>query len=228
MSGRRWTEEEDATLRARYADEPTRLIAADIGRTALSVYQHARSMGLTKSESYLSSEAARRIQQADKREAFRNSRFKRGHATWNKGVKGSTGHQDACKAHHFKPGTISGRAAQRLKPLGAFTINADGCLEIKVSEISGARKLRWKPYHRVIWERAHGPVPAGSIIVFKSGMHTTDPELITLDRLECITRKENILRNSYLRYGKEVAALIRLRGAIARQINKRAKNEQDT
>jgi hypothetical protein len=48
--------------------------------------------------------------------------------------------------------------------------------------------------------------------------------IITLGRLELISRAENMRRNSYhTRYPKEVAQLIQLRGALNRQINKRLK-----
>ena len=58
-------------------------------------------------------------------------------------------------------------------------------------------------------------------------MKTTDPDQITADKVECISRAENMKRNSYHRYGKEIASLVQLRGAINRQINKRSKkNEQ--
>lgn len=54
-------------------------------------------------------------------------------------------------------------------------------------------------------------------------MLTTDPEMVTVDRLECITRSENMLRNTYHRYGKEVAQLIQLRGVITRKIREKEK-----
>ena len=56
-------------------------------------------------------------------------------------------------------------------------------------------------------------------------MHTTEPDQITADRVECITRAENMRRNTYHRYGPEVAKLVQLRGAINRQIRKREKEQ---
>jgi len=51
---------------------------------------------------------------------------------------------------------------------------------------------------------------------------------ITLDRVECISLAENMRRNSYLtRYPKEVADLIRLRGALNRKINTRERRRAE-
>jgi hypothetical protein len=53
-------------------------------------------------------------------------------------------------------------------------------------------------------------------------MRTTVLEDITADKVECISRSENMRRNSYHRYGQEIARLVQLRGALTRQINKRS------
>ena len=82
---------------------------------------------------------------------------------------------------------------------------------------------RWVALHRIVWERENGQVPPGHIVVFRQGLLTTDPDLITVDRLECITRSENMQRNTYHRYGKEVAQLIQLRGVITRKIREKEK-----
>ena len=54
-------------------------------------------------------------------------------------------------------------------------------------------------------------------------MTPTTLEEITLDKVECISLAENMRRNSCHQYGKEIARLIQLRGAVSRQINKRGK-----
>ena len=37
-------------------------------------------------------------------------------------------------------------------------------------------------------------VPAGHVVRFRAGMRTTDPALLTVDRLECVTRAEHATR----------------------------------
>ena len=78
--------------------------------------------------------------------------------------------------------------------------------------------------HRLVWEAACGAVPDGHIVVFRPGRKTTDPDKITLDALELLTRAENMRRNSvHSKYPPEVARLVQLRGALTRQINRKAK-----
>ena len=75
-----------------------------------------------------------------------------------------------------------------------------------------------------MWEQANGPTPPGHIIVFKPGSRTADPEQITLDRLECISRAENARRNHPRNVSPEFAKLAQLKGAINRQLNRMIKN----
>lgn len=48
-----------------------------------------------------------------------------------------------------------------------------------------------------------------------------------LENLECISRRELMLRNTVHRHGPEIAALSQLRGALKRQINRRTKTEPE-
>lgn len=54
---------------------------------------------------------------------------------------------------------------------------------------------------------------------FKPGMHTVVYGEITVDRLECITKGENMRRNTLHRYPKEIADVIRARAVLNRRIN---------
>lgn len=108
-------------------------------------------------------------------------------------------------------------------PIGAERINSDGLLERKVAHggaVNAAR--RWVGVHRLVWEAAHGPVPPGHAVCFKRGCATTAASEITLDRLELLSSADQMRRNSYLRFGPDIARLIQLRGALNRQLNKRA------
>jgi hypothetical protein len=221
-----WTADEDETLRINYANFPTYLIAHVLNRSERAVYQRAESFGLKKSAAYLASDAAGRIQRGRTDPRLTKTQFRKGQAAWNKGVRGVVGVQPECRATQFKKGQLSGRAQALLKPVGATRI-VYGNLERKVTEGGLYPAARWQPVHRLVWEAANGPVPRGHLAVFKPGRHTTHEADITLDRLEVITRAENMRRNSYLtRYPKEVADLIRLRGALNRKINRRTKGEK--
>jgi hypothetical protein len=218
-----WSEPELALLRARYACELTADIARALGRCPTSVYGKAAKLGLRKSAAFVA-ECSRRAM-SDPAHPGRQWHFGAdGVAPWNKGLKGMTGTHPNSTVNHFKPGQLSGRAAQLVLPLGTLRVSSDGVLERKVCETSGPSNLRWKAVHRLLWEQAHGAVPAGHVVVFRVGRKTTDDALITLDALELVSRAENMRRNSvHAKYPPELARLVQVRGALTAQINRKAK-----
>lgn len=220
MSGKPWTPEEVATLRAEFADSRTDDLAARLCRSYTTVAQKAAKLGLRKSAAYLASPECHRF---DGIKGI-GSRFVAGHQTWNKGKPGSTGVQAACRATQFKPGRPANEA-RNYKPIGSVRVCADGYLEKKLSDDpSLPPKQRWVAVHRLVWEAENGPIPDGWIVVFRPGQKTTDEAAITLDRLEMLTRAENMKRNSlYAKYPPELARLVQLRGVLNRQINSKAK-----
>lgn len=223
MSGKPWTPEEVATLRAEFADSRTDDLAAKLCRSYTTVAQKAAKLGLRKSAAYLASPDCHRF---DGKKGGA-SRFVAGHHTWNKGKRGTTGLQDGCRATQFKPDRPASES-RNYRPIGSLRICADGLLEKKLSDDpSLLPKRRWVAVHRLVWEAANGPIPDGWIVVFRPGQKTTDEAAITLDRLEILTRSENMKRNSlYAKYPPELARLVQLRGALTRQINRKAKEEQ--
>jgi hypothetical protein len=209
-----WTKSQLATLRREYPNRQTKLIAEKIGHSVSSTYQKALKLGLHKSAEYLASPASGRLDG----KIGSAHRFHKGQISWNRGMHWAAGGRSA--ETRFKPGQLNGRARQLLKPLGTMRVNADGYLEQKITnEGSGGR--RWKAVHRLVWEREHGPVPVGHVVVFKPGRRATNPEEITLDAVELVTREELMQRNTVHRYPKQIAQLIQLKGAVQRQINKR-------
>lgn len=220
MSGRPWTRAELAAVRRRYPNEPTAELAKSLGRSLSATYNMADKLGLTKSAKYLASPAACRLGLGDN--PGWAHRFTPGHATWNKGKHHKP---PGSERGWFKPGTLNGAAAQRMQPIGCEKIGSDGVLTRKVSN-NRSRYARWKPVHRIVWEASNGPVPRGFIVVFRPGKKTAVAAEIAPDRLELISRAENMRRNSYLtRYPKEVADVIRLRGALRRKINNRMRKQ---
>lgn len=225
MKRRAWTQAELDELRVRYAREPASAIARDMRRGTRGVYAAAHKLGLSKPLEVVAEMARERSRQPGHGGA--GHRWPKGHAPWNKGLPGSTGTHPNSRATQFKPGQYNGRAALLRLPLGCLRVNADGVLERKVTDLPGAPNLRWKAVHTLLWVAAHGPVPAGHVVVFKPGMKTNELDRITLDKLECISRRENMLRNSvHAKYPPELAKLVQLRGALQRQINRRARGQE--
>lgn len=149
------------------------------------------------------------------------TRFQPGQAAWNKGLHYQPGGRS--EETRFKPGRPAS-AARNYRPVGSLRLSRDGCLERKVTDDpSVVPAKRWVGVHRLVWSAAHGPVPDGHAVAFLPGRRTTIEAEITLDALELVTRQELMQRNTYHNYGPEIAKAIQLRGAINRQINKRAK-----
>lgn len=203
-----WTLAELAHLRSVYPDTPNQVLSGQMGRSTKAICLKARQLGIHKSAAFMAAEGGR---------------FQAGFTPWNKGVPGSTGKQDGCKATQFKAGRPP-QASSNYRPIGSIRLTVYGYIEQKVTDDRSLYPARrWAPVHRLVWERDVGPIPPGHIVAFKPGMLTTDPEQITPDRLDCITRRENMLRNTCHRYGKDIAQLTQLRAAITRQLNKKEK-----
>lgn len=86
-----------------------------------------------------------------------------------------------------------GPASKDQAPIGTYRVRSGRLLQKVV--LSGKDNDRWRPVHRLVWEAAHGPVPAGHSVYFKQGMATTVLEEIKLDRLELLDRREAALRH---------------------------------
>lgn len=221
MNGRPWTAAELELLRRNYADSKTEDIAIALGRTTSTVYQQARRLGLAKSPQWIADTARERSMALD--HGGVKTRFVKGQKSWNDGVKGICGTHERSRATQFKKGRPP-EESRNYKPVGSLRITRDGILERKMTDdplLYPAR--RWTPVARLVWEEANGPIPAGHLVRFKHGMATVELEEITVDRLECVSRAEHMRTHTYHQYGPEVASVVQLRGAITRQINKRAK-----
>lgn len=222
-----WTEQDLDALRRLYADFPGDVVAKVLKRPIGTVYRMARKLGLAKSAEFLASDRSGRIQRATQHPSMVANQFKPGLTPWNKGKHVVAGGRSA--ETRFKPGTMP----HTWMPVGSYRVVRNAKrpdqvhVEQKVAETPGPNNLRWTPVTRLVWERAHGPVPEGSIVVFKPGMKTLVPEAITLDRLECITKKENARRNHPRVRDPELGRLVALKGAITRQVNRIKRNAEE-
>lgn len=128
-----WTLEQIEQVRLQYPDCSTKNLADALGLPLQSVYQKAYSLGLKKSAAFFSSEASGRTM--GDRGIY--MRFKKGHKTWNKGMKGVN---FGGKETQFKKGSAPSNAL----PVGFVRTVQDGYLEIKTEP--GMRK--WALLHR--------------------------------------------------------------------------------
>jgi HNH endonuclease len=205
-----WTASQLAVLRREYADRQTAEVARLVGHTLSSTYRTAYRLGLHKSEAYLASPAAGRLDGVQ----GASHRFTKGHASWNKGTHWKAGGRSP--ETQFKPGA----RPHTWRPIGSERVNDDGIRQRKISD-TGYPPRDWKSIHVLIWEAANGPVPRGHIVVFKD----RNREHLVLENFELVTRQELMRRNSYhTRYPKDIGLVIQLKGALQRQINKRERD----
>lgn len=208
---RKWTARELRRLRRDYPHMPTSRVARALRRSLTATYQRARILGLTKSAVYLASVESGRLSAMNPRGSA--YRFQKGHKTWNKGLSVDIGGNGT----RF----TAGHRPQTWRPVGSERIDRDGILWRKVSDTRNKR-ADWQAVHVLTWEAINGPLPRGKFVVFADrNQRNFDPA-----NLLAVTRAENMRRNTYHRYPKEVARLIQLRGALNRQINKRERDAQ--
>jgi len=224
MPGRHWTPDEEALLRELYATTRTADLCQQFGGSSVArISAKANAIGLRKTPELLSAMARERTTAPG--HASQRHRWAPGSQPWNTGLTGVVGTHPATRACQFRPGN----RPHTWVPIGSFRIVADDMvLEQKFSDAKGSPRARWRSYAAIVWEREHGPIPADHIVVFRPGMKTFEPDEITADKLECITRAQNMARNTFRRHGPEVARLVQLRGVLSRAINQRLREEETT
>lgn len=209
MNNNHWTQEQVEILRRMYPDHFAREIAVIIGRSVSSVYEKALKLGIK-----CSPEKIRRsgLLSATNPNTIA-ARFPKGHIPANKGKKISAETYAKCQPTMFK----KGNRPHNHRPVGSERVNADGYLEVKVAEPG-----KWRCKHRIIWEQHNGEIPKGFNVQFKNH----NPLDCRIENLYLISKAEQMrTENSYIaRYPKELQDVIRLKGAINRQIRKREKN----
>ena len=220
MTRRPWTDDERAELARRYPNEVTADIARDMGRPAGGIYDQANKLGLKKSPEYM-----REIHGAHIVDAGARYRFHAEQSPWNKGIPGSTGNHPNTKRTQFKPGRRP-EEASNYQPIGTLRI-LDGYLQRKITDDPALYpSRRWVAVHRLVWEEVNGPMPKGYVVVFKPGMASTDPDMITIDRVELITRAELMRRNTRHNLPPELNALISTKARLTRLITEREKRHE--
>lgn len=217
-----WTPEQLEILARDYPTIPGWKLAEMMGVTVRAVYSKARSMGVKKLPQAIAEMSRAAMTRKD--HPAKRTTFQPGAKPWNKGMQWDSGGRS--HETRFKPGRPPSEAFNYV-PIGSVRKTREGYLEQKVTDTHRFPARRWVAVHRLVWERAHGSIPDKHIVVFKPGMSTAVLEDITINRLECISRAENMRRNSYHTRHPELVKLVQLKGAISRQVNRIHKEHQE-
>lgn len=219
---RYWLPIEVDILTAVYPDRGMAELVKIFGREPRSIWNKAQSLGLHRSAAYLASDEAKRLRKGHKRGL--KSRFPKGNVPHNKGCTHRPGWAPGrMAANQFKKGHLGGNAKQLLKPIGAERLSRDGYLERKVNNDLPMQR-RWRAVHLIEWEAINGPLPDGHCLCFRDG----NTRHIALANLELVSRADRMRRNSIHNYPEPLKDVMRLRGKLARTIDKRQRRRAGT
>lgn len=204
-----WTDEQIAYLLEHYADNTAQSVGVAIGRTTSQVHNKAYQLRLKKSPEFL----AKAGRELASKESASVGRFKSGHQTWNKGIKGSTGPHESSRAQQFKTGQLP----HNHHPIGYERLDCEGYLHRKITD-TGHTKRDYRLVHHIAWQSVHGEIPKGCYIVFVDGNKSN----FDISNLACLTKAENMKRNTIHRFSPELKEAIRL----VRKLQKLIKQEE--
>ena len=141
--------------------------------------------------------------------------YKKGSIPFNKGKKQTEFMSPEGILQAKKTMFQKGRKPHNIHPDG------DGAIVLR-KDVSGKfykyiriKKNVWKLYHREIWEKNHGEIPPNHIVVFKD--KNTENE--SLENLELISMTENMYRNSFHSYPKEIIPSLILNKKLENMLN---------
>lgn len=201
---KRFTNEEYKYIQQHYIDKTITNIAKDLGRHLGSVAGRMRFLGLSIPAHII----AERKRIPPK---VRKGCFKKGDIPYNKGKKMDPKTYSKCRKTMFQPG----HEPHNTKHNGAVSIRKDhkGILYKHIR----IEKGKWEPLHRKVWEDAYGPIPEGMIIVFKDKNQFN----CDIENLEMISKEENMIRNSIMRYPEGLRTAIKRVRKIEKLTNKK-------
>jgi len=207
-----WNPVEIEYFKQKYENTTNEDLAQILGRPISRLYYMASRLNLHKSKAIVAEMAREKAMNPDF--PFRQHIFKKGQVAYNKGLKQadymSAEAIERTKKTRFK----KGHKPANMTKIGTKIKDADGYEIIKVANPS-----TWEYTHRYLWKQHNGDIPKDHIVRFKDG----DKTHITIDNLELISLKENMMKNSIQRYPEELRNTILYLGSLNRRLNKKLK-----
>lgn len=200
-------------MRRDYADMPTSELAARLGLTIEQMWRKAAILGVKKSARYRRTGHSGCIRPGEWRGQV--TEFKKGMAPHNKGKQFSAGGR--APETQFRVGHLPHNTV----PVGTVVTDSNGYLKKKITDNRNRRD--WQFLHLLVWRAAHGPAPAGHVVIFRDG----DKRNVALGNLECISRAENMRRNTIHRYPPALKQTIRAAAKLRRTIEEYSNEKQN-
>jgi hypothetical protein len=207
MVGHRYTEEEHKFLRTFIPGHTYKEIVAEYNR------RFSEPITETRVKGYM---ANHKINNG------LTGRFKKGHIPANKGTHPKT--VGRMGETQYKKGNLP----HNTKPIGYERLSRDGYIEVKIAMRPGDAKdgHNFVGKHRLVWEKAHGPIPDGHKIIFldgdKQNCNIENLALVSNAELLQMTRKGLKTENAEL---TKTVVLIARAGVITNKFNKRKKDK---
>lgn len=206
MNKRIWSDEEIQYLVDHFSDCYTVDICNHLQRSYSSVSQKAALLDLKKSAAFKNMELQR--QGTRLKESGKHSRFVKGQIPHNKGAKLPEHIKQKIEHTQFK----KGNAPHNTKFDGAISIRVDKTG--KPYQYIRVSKAKWVLLHRHLWESVKGPLTKGAVLRFKDGNSMN----CSIENLELIDLKTNMLLNSIHRYPEEFKPVIKSLNKLKQKI----------
>lgn len=212
-----WSEKDIKTLIRLYPNKINKDIAKIMGVSVSRIENKGWDLGLKKSKKQLSKMVTKQFLKAGNK-----TRFKKGQVAINKGKKWKDympkESQKNCRKTTFKKGNLP----HNTKKDGVISIRKHTGKDGTVRKYKYIRVglAHWKLLHVYNWEKKHGVIPKGSIVVFKNKYSDS----CEVDNLEMITLEENMNRNAIHRFPEELQKTIRVLSKLKRTVNGKEQN----
>ena len=163
-------------IRDNYLTTPVKRLATTVGRSYTFVIGQMKREGLV---------VPRDVIEQRKRDSY----FRKGHSTWNKGM---------LQVDYLSEEAIATTRKTQFRPgHEPHNIGEDGNLSFRIGRKGygywyiRTEKGNWEVLHRLIWEAVHGPIPRGYNIQFKDN----DPHNVNTDNLYMVNRRQQAAVN---------------------------------
>lgn len=203
MNSKKWTDEEIELLRKHYPITRTEDVCRMLGRSRGSIYSMVACLGIKKTEDYLK----QHVYVMDPK-IGKSTRFKPGQKPVNKGKKMPKDVYDKVRKTMFKKGQMPHNTLSN----GTITTRTDknGIKRPFIRVELG----KWVEMKNHVWQLENGTIPKGFCIALKDG----NPFNYQLENLECISRQENMARNTIHNYPEEIKQTIRVLTKVKREL----------